>query len=227
MNHSHPRALVFDVDGTLYRQRRLRCHIAYRFARSLALSPAEGVQAWRAIRAYRRAQETLRTQSEPCADVARAQLRLAAQNAGMPVEQVERWVVRWMEREPLSLLSACVMEDLHETLTQARRRGLRLGVFSDYPAVEKLRALGVLDLFDSIVSAQDPEVQRFKPHPRGIEVTLKRLCVAKEQAVYVGDRADVDVEAAGRAGMRCVIVRRSFSRDLNEGLEGFLTDGQP
>ena len=215
------KALVFDVDGTLYRQGRLRRKIAYRLARAVAQSPAEGLQALRAIRAYRRAQETLRSRKDPCIDVAQAQLHLAAQDTGMPLEQVRRWVVQWMEHEPMTLLRACVMEDLHHTLGQARKQGLRLGVFSDYPANDKLRAMGVLDLFDAVVTAQDPEVQRFKPHPRGIEVTMDRLGVSNWEAIYIGDRADVDAEAADRAGVRCVIVRRSFSRDVNDGIASF------
>jgi phosphoglycolate phosphatase-like HAD superfamily hydrolase len=76
------------------------------------------------------------------------------------------------------------------------------------------------------VTAQDPEVQRFKPHPRGLEVTLGRLGVSKREAIYIGDRADVDGEAAGRAGVRCVIVRRSFSRDVNDGIASFLATTQ-
>jgi len=126
----------------------------------------------------------------------------------------------------MTLLRACVMDDLHDTLGQARKQGFRLGVFSDYPANEKLRAMGVLDLFDAVVTAQDPEVQRFKPHPRGIEVTMDRLGVSKREAIYIGDRADVDGEAADRAGVRCVIVRRSFSRELNDGIASFFADNQ-
>ena len=126
----------------------------------------------------------------------------------------------------MTLLRACVMEDLHHTLGQARKQGLRLGVFSDYPANDKLRAMGVLDLFDAVVTAQDPEVQRFKPHPRGIEVAMDRLGVSNREAIYIGDRADVDAEAADRAGVSCVIVRRSFSRDVNDGIASFLAAAQ-
>jgi hypothetical protein len=33
-----------------------------------------------------------------------------------------------------------------------------------------------------VVSAQDPEVQQFKPKPRGLETTLRRLGVDTHQA---------------------------------------------
>nr|MDQ2900058.1 HAD family hydrolase [Acidobacteriota bacterium] len=113
---------------------------------------------------------------------------------------------RWMEDEPLDLLRALVYDGLEEMLAAARSDGLKLGVFSDYPAEKKLRTMGLDKYFDVVVSAQDPEVRRFKPDALGLKTTLRRLGVAKEDAVYVGDRADVDGAAAAAAGMRCVIL---------------------
>ena len=77
---------------------------------------------------------------------------------------------------------------------------------SDYPAEAKLQALGVAALFDVVLSAQDPDIDVFKPNPRGLLVTLERLGSAAAQSLYVGDRVDVDVPTAEAAGMRCVIV---------------------
>jgi putative hydrolase of the HAD superfamily len=99
-------------------------------------------------------------------------------------------------------------------LVAARRRGLRVAACSDYPPAEKLAAMGIAGLFDVVVSAQDPDVQRFKPDPRMLEVALERLGVSKEEALYVGDRPEVDAEAARRAGIACAIVgsRRPAAR---------------
>jgi len=38
--------------------------------------------------------------------------------------------------------------------------------------------LGLEDSFDAVVYAQEPEVGRFKPHPRMLQVALQRLGVA-------------------------------------------------
>jgi FMN phosphatase YigB (HAD superfamily) len=81
-----------------------------------------------------------------------------------------------------------------------------VAALSDYPAEQKLEALGLSAHFRHVVSAQDPEVRRFKPHPRGLEVTLERLGVSAADAVYVGDRPDVDGICAEHAGVRCAIV---------------------
>ena len=126
-----------------------------------------------------------------------------------------------MEREPLPLLSGVRAEGLLELLTEARARGVRLGVFSDYPAAGKLEALGVERFFEIIVSATDPEVQRLKPHPKGLLVTLDRLQVAAHEALYVGDRADVDVTAAAAAGVDAVLVGDSRRRARREARTTF------
>ena len=69
-------------------------------------------------------------------------------------------------------------------------------MLSDYQAMPKLRALGIADLFDEVLSAQDPDIGVFKPDPRGLEVALQRLDVRPAEALYVGDRVEVDAIAA-------------------------------
>jgi HAD superfamily hydrolase (TIGR01549 family) len=96
---------------------------------------------------------------------------------------------------------------VHDLLDALRSRGVRLGVLSDYPAEAKLRALDLADQFHAVVSAQDPAVNCFKPHPRGLLEALRRLGVAPTDALYVGDRHDVDAATAHAAGVACVIVR--------------------
>lgn len=199
-----PRAILFDVDGTLYSQGRLRRAMLLRLLRAHALAPVEGVRTLRCLSAFRRAQETLRhdTTDNP----AHRQAQEAARRSGMSVAQVERAVERWMEEEPLPLLPPCRRPGIAPLLAQARSSGMRLGVLSDYPATRKLERLELGGFFDVTVCAQDPEVGVFKPHPRGIEVALRRLGVAPADALYVGDRAEVDAAAARAAGVPCVIL---------------------
>ena len=202
---SQVRAVVFDVDGTLYRQSPLRRAMAVRLARTHAFHPVRGRQALRVLGAYRRAQEDLRVDDHH-GDLAEAQLLLTARRTGVDRDQVARCVEYWMEVAPLAVLPRVGRPALHETLGALRSCGLRLGVLSDYPAASKLQALGVGGLFDAVVCAQDPAVGRFKPDPRGLLVALERLGVTPDHALYVGDRPDVDATAAAAAGVRCAIV---------------------
>jgi len=202
------RAIIFDVDGTLYRQGPLRRAVFYRLLRAHIYHPARLVSTARCLYAYRAAQETLRTSPPVWQDIAEAQLQLASERAGVRPEILLACITRWMEEEPLDLLADFRHEGIKELLREVKQRGLRLGVFSDYPASRKLEAMGIQDHFDVVVTAQDAEVQRFKPNPHGLQVTLHRLGVAAHEALCVGDRADVDGIAALRAGIPCIILGR-------------------
>jgi HAD superfamily hydrolase (TIGR01549 family) len=98
-----------------------------------------------------------------------------------------------------------------EFLQELRGAGIRVGALSDYPAIAKLTAMGVLGLFDVVVCAQDSDVGRFKPDPAGLRILLARLDIPAERAVYVGDRSDLDAGAASAAGVRCYIIGRAGS----------------
>jgi FMN phosphatase YigB (HAD superfamily) len=111
-----------------------------------------------------------------------------------------------MEDAPLDLLRPAIRVDLAGFLRAARGMGLRLAVWSDYPAARKLEALGLAEYFDIVVCAQDSAVRRFKPDPRGMEVLLERLSLSADEIIYIGDRPEVDGVAAMRAGVRCFII---------------------
>lgn len=200
------KALIFDVDGTLYRQSPVRRAMLRRLLGAHTFRPLLGISTLRALRAYRKAQEELRACGEVHTDLAESQLELACRQGRIEPEAMRLCVARWMESSPLDLVAAARFDGLIELLRTAKRRNLLLGVVSDYPASDKLAALEVSSFFDTIVIAQDSDVQRFKPDPRGIEVAVERLGVAKNDVVYVGDRPSVDGEAAQRAGVSCVII---------------------
>jgi FMN phosphatase YigB (HAD superfamily) len=208
------RAVIFDVDGTLYRQAPLRRAMAKRLARAYVAHPFVGHRTMRILRAYRHAQEELRA-GAATGDLAEEQLALAARRAGANRETVLASVERWMELAPLDVLAVCGQPDLRASLQSLHSSGLQLAVLSDYPAEAKLQALGIRDLFDVVVCAQEPEVKVLKPDPRGLVLVLERLGAGVAEALYVGDRADVDAPTARAAGVACAIV--GPARSAGEG----------
>lgn len=199
------RAIVFDVDGTLYAQAGLRRAMLLALVRGHLLRPWHAPATFRILAAYRRAQELLREQPTDGA-LGEAQLRLACARAGADEKRVRALVEQWMERAPLPLLPRFMDPELPRVLRAARARGLRLGVLSDYPATDKLKALGVAEFFELVLTAQDPAVNRFKPHPAGLREAARRLGADGDQVLYVGDRGSVDGAAAAAAGVPCVIL---------------------
>ena len=201
------RAVIFDVDGTLYRQSPLRREMARQLLLAHALHPLRGRRVMRALSAYRHAQEDLRHASGP--DLAAQQLSAAAAQSGIDEATIQALVEQWMETAPLAVLGRFARPNLRSTLERLRAADIKLAVLSDYPAERKLTALGINDMFDVALCAQDPAVGVFKPSPRGIETAIDRLGVSSADSVYVGNRPEVDAGAARAARVAAVIITSS------------------
>lgn len=194
-----PRAIIFDVDGTLYSQTKLRLWLTTAFARH----PWDALRALPALRAFRDALEQLRETGGALADV---QYALASRLARIEEAELRRQVERWFVQAPLPLLARCRRPEVVLYMDAARARGARLGVFSDYPAEAKLDALRLRGYFDVVADASHPDIQALKPSPRGLLAVAARLGVAADETLYVGDRP-LDARAAARAGMRFAAVQ--------------------
>jgi FMN phosphatase YigB (HAD superfamily) len=201
------KAILFDVDGTLYGQRPVRLRMLVKLMGHVAAHPRTGPRTLRVLRAYRRAQEHLRS----CQGAASEQLSLCCDWTREDRSFVAGCVEQWMEREPLRVLPRFGHAGLRDLLIRARERGIRLGVVSDYPAAAKLKSMELAEFFDVVVSAGQPGIPRFKPCPNGILHALRQLEVVPHDALYVGDRPEVDAEAARNAHVAAVILGRGDS----------------
>src|SRR5262249_52827037 len=160
--------VIFDVDGTLYRQRPLRLAVLTRLIGTYKFQPKKLLLTLRFLRAYRKAQETLRRLEPPAAGVGEEQLRLTCKETGIRKHLGFPCVALWMRRPPLPVWMRYLQPGLAQFLRCCGERGLQLGVVSDYPADDKVNSLGLAEFFKVVVSAQEPAVGVFKPHPRGL-----------------------------------------------------------
>lgn len=207
------KAILFDVDGTLYSQARVRRTVFRKLFCNCVRHPAEGVRSVRLLRAYRAVQEELRNHY---AAEAEGQFRLACQRTGVSEQAGRRIVQKWMFTAPLPAIAGAMTPGLREFLDTARSRGIRCGVVSDYAPEDKLAAMGIREQFSVIVSPGAHSVTRFKPAPDGLYAALRTLRVSAAEAIYIGDRQDVDLKAAHQAGMPAVLIGKR--RRLHSGV---------
>lgn len=202
------KAVLFDLDGTLYRQSRLRLMMAGELATVpwFQHAPWRVSRVWRMLQTFRHVREELRVLGRPAEPLERLQYTLAAERAGVAVGEMEAVVREWIFTRPLKYLRQVVRPHTDEVLGGLRDRGLRLGVFSDYPAVDKLKAMGLEQRFGMTLEATETDVNAFKPHPRGFLVAADRWGLSPADVLYVGDRAEVDAVGAAAAGMPAVVI---------------------
>jgi HAD superfamily hydrolase (TIGR01549 family) len=199
------RAVLFDLDGTLYRQRPVRMLMAMELLTLPLQGPFTAPRRWRALRAYRVTHEDLRARSGG-RQIAAAQTAVAAARAGLSRETLDLLVREWMQERPLKYLRRYRAAGLDALLALLEAHQVQAGVLSDYPPELKLRALGLENRFAPVLCSTDPNIDALKPHPRGFLRACASWHLSPGEVLMVGDRPDVDAAGADAAGMPCVII---------------------
>ena len=192
--------VVFDVDGTLYNQRRLRVAMLRPLIAHAWQSCS--IDALRTLRTFRRVREALG--NEAATDFLQQQYARTASRHNKTSDEVRLLTTEWMEQRPLPMLAACRYPQVDALFAALRAHGKQIAVFSDYPALEKLAALGLNA--DPVVCATDPDIARLKPDPTGLLEILRRTGIPAQRTLMIGDRADRDGVAARRAGVSALIL---------------------
>lgn len=195
------RAVLYDIDGTLYELGQMRKRMAAQLGRAALTAPFRTLRHWRMIQAYRRAQESLRD-AEPGA----SQLDLAARSLGVEPEALRPVIEEWMEQRPLEILHHCVRRPVIDAIRLLADHGVPQAAYSDYPAHAKIELFGVAGHFEFGLHSGDESIGAYKPSPRGFIRAAEMLEVETHEVVYVGDRVEVDGAGARAAGMHFVHV---------------------
>jgi putative hydrolase of the HAD superfamily len=101
-----------------------------------------------------------------------------------------------------------VYSDVLPAFRRLRRRGMRLGLISNWDnrLAGLIEGLGLAGELETIVSSAD--VGLHKPDPRIFELACERLGVRPEEAAHVGDHHYADIVGASAVGMSPVLIDR-------------------
>ena len=122
---------------------------------------------------------------------------------------------RWAEADARWLQHYCeekvvLIDGAREALLRVREAGLAAGLVTSGDRVRvsrELTDLGVAELFQALVCAEDTAER--KPRPEPLLLALDRMRLAPGQAVYIGDSPE-DVQMAQAAGVRAVGIPGAF-----------------
>jgi HAD superfamily hydrolase (TIGR01549 family) len=218
-----PRAVLFDLDGTLYHQLPVRALMAAELAaESLSAPPGRLV---RTLRTFREVREELRQVDASTAHLAALQFERTAEKCDQPAALVADLVDEWICRRPLKYIAHFKRSAVMTLITRLHRRNVALGVLSDYPVSQKLAALNLTHAFSLTLCTTEPAINAFKPNPKGFLIACERFGLEPREVVYVGDRPDVDAVGARAAGMHCYLVGRSIVRSWFKEKAGSIGSG--
>jgi putative hydrolase of the HAD superfamily len=189
------RGIVFDLDETLYRERRFAlsgfCAVSRHVESSTGISAA---------RCFRSLVGSLRSGRR------RTAFQDACRQFDLDPEVATDWLGVYRAHRPRLRMSAGA-----RLLLETLRRSWRLAVLTNgLPAIQraKVEALGVDRLVDVVVYAEEHGGRAGKPDPAAFEEALRRLAVPRKCALVVGDDYDRDVVGARAAGLRAVWLSR-------------------
>jgi len=187
------RAVVFDLDDTLYRERDYVLSGFRAVGRFLGRPGQLWAWMWRRFLAGRRT-EMFDALSERF-------------GLGLGPEGIRRLVEVYRTHRPT--IRPC--RGVVGLLRTLRRRRLRCGLLSDgyLPAQRlKLSALGIEGCFDAILFTEALGREAWKPSPRGFEAIRRRLQTPPHACAYVADNPAKDFLAPNQLGWLTVQWRR-------------------
>jgi putative hydrolase of the HAD superfamily len=188
------KAVLFDLDGTLYDRDRLAAEL---FEQQYALfaSALGDVSHARFVRDVLSMDDHGHGPKE-------SGYRALAESWGVGAALADRLLAHFREAYDRH---CHLTDDVSHTLGELRRRQLKLGVITNGTSAlqrRKLAALGIENAFDVILVSEEEAVR--KPDPEIFRRALTRCGVAADEAMFVGDHPVADVEGAHRAGLTAV-----------------------
>lgn len=208
------RAVIFDLDGTLYYQRPFRLRMLRYLAGYIMAHPSH-IKDFLIVRKYREVREKWEDCERECEGNTRyaslgldeRQYQYVADKMNTESGRVKRVIRFFMLEMPLRFLPAYKDNMLAETIAGLHKKGITVVIYSDYPVEDKLRALGIEA--DACYTSADARIGCMKPDPRGIAVILEDLGCPAEDALMIGDRYEKDGLAAEGNHVDYVIVCKS------------------
>jgi putative hydrolase of the HAD superfamily len=189
------KAVLFDLDGTLYDRDRLASDL---FPEQYAAFADE----LRGISPERFLREVYEMDDHGYGPKDTG-YRALVQSWGLESALAERLLAHFRESYHLH---CHLVDDVRYTLDELRRRRLKLAVVTNGPSVlqrRKLAVLGIEYAFDAILVSEEEGVR--KPDAEIFRRALERCSVAApHEALFVGDHPVADVEGAHRAGLVAV-----------------------
>lgn len=209
------KAVIFDLDGTLYYQKPFRIRMALYLAGHMLAHPSS-MKDVLLIKKYREIRENWEELEKSASyaddrildkDLDSRQYEYVARVKKVSPERVEKAVRFFMLEAPLKLLPMYRDEAVFAFINKLHDKGIKVVVYSDYPVKDKLDALGIKA--DACFTSADESIGCMKPAPKGIRVILETLGLTPEEAVMIGDRYEKDGLAAKENNVDYIIVSSS------------------
>lgn len=196
--------VIFDVDGTLYRQSVLRKIMLFKLLSHYMIRP------WRykeLLILYHFRKEREKRSGFKGVNLEEEQYQWCAEKVKQKPEIVKRVVNKWMFEAPNPYLKAALYPGVAQFFKDLKQNGIKTAIYSDYNSEQKLIEMELAA--DLQISSTDKRVNSFKPLPAGLLVVLAELKITnKDNCLFIGDRFELDGRCAENAGVPFLLVEK-------------------
>ncbi|MCF0238609.1 MAG: HAD family hydrolase [Sphaerochaetaceae bacterium] len=216
------KAICFDVDGTLYPKRVMNRKLFLLWLRH----PLFTLKYNRMRKTFRLNQHSFEQELSLKDREAAIILTGYAKESPAFIERLRKNKDFLETRENLDLYLYKPMEAVYkrlkpcngvkEAFIKIKEKGLKIGVFSDFPLFNKIEAMKLDDFVDCKISSLD--VGFLKPHNQCLCSLLYNMGLKPSEVLYVGDSPSKDIAGAVKAGLDGVLV--NWKGKKPEGAKG-------
>lgn len=198
--------VIFDVDGTLYSQSKLRNKMIRALLGYYIVRPWS-VKELLIIYHFRKERE-LKAGFEGD-DLYNQQFEWCAAKMKVPVEKVKAVINKWIFEFPNKYLADCMYPDVKDAFETLRGQQILIAIYSDYDAEEKIRHMNLFaDLF---ISSTDSAINAMKPSPKGLNYIIEKFEMPnKAHCIFIGDRIELDGKCAMEAHVPFILAEKEL-----------------
>ncbi|WEK21218.1 MAG: HAD family hydrolase [Candidatus Pedobacter colombiensis] len=199
--------IVFDVDGTLYDQSKLRKIMFVRLILYYILRPYRYNELFILYHFRKEREKRAGFRGKNLKD---KQYQWCAQKVNEKVEVVRKVIDQWIFNEPNRYLKRCMYPGVRQFIVDLKVKGIRTAIYSDYDSVNKLENMQIK--VDLEISSTDERVNSFKPCPDGLLFILSEMNITnKNNCLYIGDREGLDGSCAEYANISFLLVDKGIA----------------
>lgn len=209
MNFLRYDVYIVDVDGTLYFKRPMQMRMAFELVTYYALRFFR-LKELLLLRDYRKMRDKDEiSDKEGFENIIILEL---SGKYGFSQKKVSEIIEKWILKKPVDILFKCRDKKLISFLNRQKNDGKKIFVYSDYPAADKCRALGINS--DNIYWPDKKRISVLKPSAQGINYIIEENGLDKQSVIFIGDRYEKDGKCAQNGGVDYLILKGSrFDRE--------------
>ncbi|GAA3950093.1 HAD family hydrolase [Pedobacter ginsengiterrae] len=209
INLNNIKLVIFDVDGTLYDQSKLRKKMLVELIRYYIFKP------WRfkdLLIVYHFRKEREKKAGQQINNLQEEQFKWCAAKINAPLNRIKEVVDKWIFKFPIKYLKESAYPDVNYFFSKLKENGVLTAIYSDYDSKLKLDSMNLSA--NLLVSSTDENINAMKPLPDGLNYILAKLNIEdKGKCLFIGDRQELDGICAERAGIPFLLIDNDNAND--------------